>query len=152
MKKEEDQVTDTNKPIQRCCTPEKLMFKESRSKFDFQTTVHKIREAFLKDWLIPWETNIQERYWDEGYSDMTKATIIPICRPEGGYNIIKHDPYKLITPLMPLQISVYEKSDGKVYVSRMRVKMMSMLMSSTTRKNMKYSGIFMEKTLEDILL
>ncbi len=133
------------------CVSEKLMFKESKSKYDFEATVNKVKEEFSKDWLVPWETDIQRRYLAEGYTDMTKATIIPICRPEGGYNIIQHDKYKLITPLMPLQISVYEKADSSVYVSRMRVKMMSNMMSKTTRKNMKFSGKLMERTLESII-
>ncbi len=134
-----------------CCTPEKMMFKESESRFDFEQTVEKIKDSFSKDWLIPGETNIQERYHEEGYSEMTKAIIIPICRPEGGYNIIQHDKYKLITPLMPLQISVYEKEDGKTYVSRMKVRMMSKLMSGTTRKDMSVSGGLIEETLEPII-
>lgn len=138
-------------PSFSCCTPEKLMFKESRSKYDFNETVIKVKEAFSKDWLVPWETNIQERYIKEGYSEMTKATIIPICRPKGGYNIIQHDKYKLITPLMPLQISVYEKANGHTYISRMKVKMMSNMMSKTTRRNMKFSGNLMEETLSDII-
>ncbi len=135
------------------CRTERLMFKESQSKYDFETTVNMVKDTFVTTgWLVPWETDIQERYIKEGYSDMTKATIIPICRPEGGYNIIQHDKYKLITPLMPLQISVYEKEDGKVYISRMRVKMMSNMMSRTSRKNMKYSGKLVEKVLNGIIL
>lgn len=133
------------------CATEKLMFKESKSKYDFETTVKKVKEEFSKDWHIPWKTDIQERYIAEGYTDMTKATIIPVCRPEGGYNIIQHDKYKLITPLMPLQISVYEKADSSVYISRMKVKMMSNMMSKITRKNMKFSGKLLEKTLENIV-
>lgn len=132
-------------------TTEKLMFKESKSKHDFETTVKMVKESFSKDWLVPWETNIQDRYIAEGYTEMTKATIIPICRPEGGYDIAQHDKFKLIMPLMPLQISVYEKADGSTYVSRMKVTMMSNMMSKTTRKNMKFSGKLMEKTLENII-
>ncbi len=135
------------------CRTETLMFKESQSKYDFETTVNMVKDTFLTTgWLVPWETDIQKRYIKEGYSDMTKATILPICRPEGGYNIIQHDKYKLITPLMPLQISVYEKQDGKVYISRMRVKMMSNMMSRTSRKNMKYSGKLVEEVLEGVII
>jgi len=135
------------------CVAEALMFKESKSRYDFESTTKMVKESFVESgWLVPWETDIQNRYHKEGYSDMTKATIIPICRPEGGYNIIQHDKFKLITPLMPLQISVYEKEDGNVYISRMRVKMMSRMMSKTTRKNMKYSGVLMEQNLSRIVV
>jgi len=134
-----------------CCIPEKLMFKESRSNFDFETTIGMVKSAFKRDWIIPWETNIQERYKEEGFQDMTRAILIPICRPAGGYDIIQHDRYKLITPLMPLQISVYEKTDGNTYISRMKTVMMSNLMSGTTRRNMKESGRMVEASLADII-
>lgn len=140
------------KIMKQCCIPEALMFKESRSKFDFDTTVNRVRDSFRQTgWLVPWETDVQGRYMEEGYTEMTKATIIPICRPEGGYNIIKHDKYKKITPLMPLQISVYEKRKEEVYISRMRVKMMSKLMSRITRKNMKHSGQLIETILSEFI-
>ena len=136
----------------QACTTEKLMFKESQSRYDFETTVQMVKDSSIANgWLVPWETDIQERYINEGYKEMTRATIVPVCRPEGGYNIVQHDKYKLITPLMPLQVSVYEKGDGTVYVSRMKVKMMANMMSKTTRKNMKESGVLLEKTLQGIV-
>ncbi len=102
--------------------------------------------------LVPWETDIQKRYVELGYSDMTKATIIPVCRPEGGYNIIRNDKFKLITLLMPLQISIYEKKNGDVYISRMKVKMMGALMTGVKKKEMMMSGNLIEKTLKGIIV
>ena len=46
------------------------------------------------------------------------VNVIELCNPKYSYEVLKDDNSKLISTMMPCRISVYEKANGKTYISR----------------------------------
>lgn len=97
----------------------KNLFLETQSINDFDTTVQKLsKEIERKSWAI---SNIYDL---KATMEKHGKTVLPInvfslCHPKFSSEILKKDYERIISSLMPCRVSVYEKSDGKTYISRM---------------------------------
>ncbi len=95
----------------------KVMFKVSQSRLSYEETVKKVHEKALEvGWDVPMVFELQKHYIEHGLSDMSKATNIYLCNPQGGYEIMKDDEFKPMSVMMPTPVSVYENSAGGVFV------------------------------------
>jgi uncharacterized protein (DUF302 family) len=95
------------------------MFIENESKFSFHETVEKINESVLSNnWKIPATHDIQETLRKSG-KDVLPVKVIELCNPKLSGQLLENDDERLVASLMPCRIAVYEKSDGKTYISRM---------------------------------
>ena len=129
-----------------------VMFKVSRSKHDFEQTVEMVHENALGvGWDVPWRFELQEHYCEKGLSDMTRAVNVYLCNPQGGYDIMKSDVYKPMAVMMPTAVSVYETSDGEVYVSRMNLGRMALMFRGTVRETLRSGGANLDKALEGVV-
>jgi len=128
------------------------MFKVTRSKHDFEQTVQMVRDNALRvGWDVPWRFELQQHYRDRGLSDMTKVINVYLCNPQGGYDIMKSDEFKPMAVMMPTAVSVYEASDGRVYVSRMNLGRMSAMFGGEVKGALKGGGSNLEKALEGVI-
>jgi len=128
------------------------MLKVSKSEHDFERTVQMVHENALRvGWDIPWCFELQQHYREKGLSDMTRAVNIYFCNPQGGYDIMKDDVYKPMAVMMPTAVSVYETSDGDVYISRMNLGRMSWMFGGTVREALRGGGENLEKALEGVV-
>jgi uncharacterized protein (DUF302 family) len=50
-----------------------------------------------------------------------------MCEPAAAVKMLVHDEYKLLTTMMPCTIAVYQKSDGKTYISMMNMRMLGLM-------------------------
>ena len=50
-----------------------------------------------------------------------------MCEPFAAAKMLVHDEYKLLTTMLPCTIAVYEKSNGKTYISIMNMEMLGMM-------------------------
>ena len=57
-----------------------------------------------------------------------------MCEPEAAVRILKHDQYKLLTTMMPCTIAVYDKSNGKTYISYMNLDMLGLMYGGEIKK------------------
>lgn len=130
-----------------------MMFSEVKSKFGFQKTIQLLKKHSKKyQWTIPISHNLQKDYIRNGIKDMSKIEILYFCNAEGGYEILKKDSEKKKSPLMPMGVSVYEKSDGSVYVSAINLSIMSKMMSGKTKEVMEKGGENLNKTFSHIMM
>ena len=53
--------------------------------------------------------------------------------------------------MMPMRVAVYEKNDGTVYISRMRLKMMKNLTGGVIRAEMKKSATDLENAVQRVI-
>lgn len=133
------------------CSMQKIMFVEDESKYNFDKTVDTLHKALIdNDWTIPCTTNLQSRYAEFGYSGGSLLTM-EICKPAAAAAIIGGDKRKRMSPMMPMRVSVYEKSNGMVYVSRMRLKMMKNFTTGVIRREMKQSAKDLNRAMERVL-
>lgn len=107
MKNEEKNITNND------------MFIENLSPMDFNTTVEKLlKETEEKSWGIQHIYDLQKTLGEKG-KKVLPVKVLSICQPHHSGRILERDFERIISSLMPCRLSVYEKSDGKTYVSWM---------------------------------
>lgn len=101
------------------------MFVESESRYGFDETVKTLSESIINGgWKILTVHNLQESMKKAG-KDVLPVQVFEICNPKHSYKLLSQDDKRIYSSLMPCRFSVYEKSDGKVYVSRMNTTLLS---------------------------
>lgn len=101
------------------------MFFENLSSYNFDTTVSELSEIIAENgWKVIYTHDLQETMRKNG-KDVLKAKVIELCKPDYAYQILSEDNLRIYSNMMPCRISVYEKSDGKTYVSRLNSALMS---------------------------
>jgi uncharacterized protein (DUF302 family) len=101
------------------------MFIESLSKYNFEETVNKLsEEVSTKGWKVLVTHNLQESMKKNGY-DILPVKVMEICNPEHSVKLLELENERIYSSLMPCRISVYEKLDGKTYISRMNSGMLA---------------------------
>jgi uncharacterized protein (DUF302 family) len=129
-----------------------VMFQVGRSRLSYEETVRGVYEAALEEgWNVPMVFELQKHYVEHGLSDMTKATNIYLCNPEGGYAIMQADEFKPMSVMMPTPVSVYEDSEGVVFVARMNLGGMSRMFGGAVKETLLDGGARLEKALERVL-
>lgn len=97
----------------------KDMFIENLSPMDFNTTVEKLsKEIEKKSWGIQHIYDLQKTLEEKG-KKVLPVKVLSVCQPEYASRVLEKDFERIISSLMPCRISVYEKSNGKTYVSWM---------------------------------
>lgn len=106
------------------------MLIEVESPLGFDETMVKLEEnAKYAGWKVPskWKVNFQKNLLKVTGTDIGKNQVLKMCEPAAAAKMLVHDEYKLLTTMMPCTIAVYEKSDGKTYISLMNMEMLGMI-------------------------
>ncbi len=97
------------------------MFIENKSRFDLDQTVLKLTEVISKsDWKLIHTHNLQQLMLGHGH-EVLPAKVMEICAPQYANQLLSSDKERVYSNMMPCRLSIYEKSDGHTYVSRMNV-------------------------------
>lgn len=117
-----------------------MMIDETLSPLSFDETVEKL-EVNAKElgWKVPnkWKANFQANFKKVVGVDIGPTKLLKICEPQAAVDILKHDRYKFLVVMMPCTIAVYEKSDGKVYIGTMNMRLMGMMFGGEVNKVIK---------------
>jgi uncharacterized protein (DUF302 family) len=114
------------------CSAGKVMIHERRSPLDFDATVATIKQnAHAQGWEVPRDFDFQKALTARGQPDPGRITVLKLCSPEFATRMFVDDESKFVSVMAPCSISVYEKSDGRTYISTMNMKLMSRLMGPT---------------------
>ena len=103
---------------------------EIPSPLGFQETLDKIRNnALAEGWKVPkkWKVNFQANLKKVTGRDIGKNEVLKMCEPEVAADLLVHDHLKHLSAMMPCTIAVFEKSDGKTYVSMMNMEMLGQM-------------------------
>ena len=104
-----------------------LMVVETESPHDFQKTIELINlEAKRLDWKVPKVYRLCDSLRKDGY-DVQPVAVVELCKPEYAATLLSDDATRLVSSFMPCRISVYERGDGSVVVSRMNTGLVSRL-------------------------
>ena len=149
---EKDKFKELTDKIAQANLMQQMMFKVYRSKLGFDETVSTVAEAASRNgWEIPDIRDLQEEYHKAGLSDMTKVKILYFCNPQGGYDILKEDRNKSMSVMMPMGVSIYQTSDGRVEIAAMNLGMMSGMFSGAVKDVLSNGAVNLEKTLEGVV-
>ena len=92
---------------------------ENQSLYGFVETVDILSKQIVEHgWKVTTTHDLQETMKKNG-KEVLPVKVIELCNPGHAYNILSKDTLLNVSPMLPCRISVYEKTDGKTYVSRM---------------------------------
>jgi len=101
------------------------IFLENESRFDFNETVEKIVKEFQdRAWSLSFTHDLQQTLHKHG-KEVLPVKVLALCHPKLSGQILDKDYERIISSMMPCRVSVYEKSDGKTYVSRINASVMA---------------------------
>jgi len=109
----------------------KTLIIEQVSPFDVQTTVDKIiAVAIEKEWQNPATHDLQHSLAKSG-KIVRPVKVIEICKPDYSGKMLEKNHERIVSVMMPCRISVYEKEDGKAYVTLLNMEAMAEGLPST---------------------
>lgn len=129
------------------------MFFESRSKYNFDGTVEKLSEIIVEGgWKVIQILDLQEIMRKNG-KDILPVKVIELCKPDYAYRLLSDDGLRIYSNMLPCRISVYEKSDGNIWVSRMNAAMLASQLGGVAQEVMtgafNDAEMFIKKVSED---
>lgn len=123
----------------------KEMFLEFQSKFEFDTTVSTLVEKIEQaNWKVQAIHDMKRSLKNKGY-DVQPATVVELCNPDIAYKILSKSDERVFSSMMPCRISIYEKSDGKTYISLMNNGAMAQQIGGVVEDAMSFA---FEKSME----
>lgn len=91
---------------------------ENESKLSFTQTIDSLKNCGNRNgWKVLTIHDLQQSLKKNG-KEVLSTNVIELCNPKYSYEVLKDDNSKLISTMMPCRISVYEKANGKTYISR----------------------------------
>lgn len=128
------------------------MFFENRSRFGFEETINKLTELVPKnEWKIIQMLDLQETMRKNG-KDVLPVKVVEMCKPDYAYQLLSEDLQRIYSNMMPCRVSVYEKSDGKIYISRMNSAMFAEQIGGVMQDVMSKAFDDVEKMLKKITI
>lgn len=96
-----------------------MMMLEDESKYGFDETVERFeKEVKEANWKVAGLHDMKEILDGFGY-DVDNIKIYELCSSKYSAVILQEDDERIVSPLMPCRVAIYEKSDGKTYITRM---------------------------------
>jgi uncharacterized protein (DUF302 family) len=127
------------------------MLLESRSVYDFETTIEKLNNEVVKSgWKIPAIHDLQNTIKSYG-KDILPIKVFEICHPKHSSRLLELDNERIVSTFMPCRISVYKKSDGKVYISRLNGALLSKSFGGIVEEVMTLANSEMEEMIASLL-
>lgn len=124
---------------------------ESRSKYDFDKTVDLLSQSIVeKGWKVTTIHDLQETM-KKNSKEVLPVKVIELCNPGHAYQILSKDTQRDVTPMLPCRVSVYEKEDGKTYVSRMNAPAFAGMIGGDAAKTMVQAFNETEEILKSVL-
>ena len=114
-----------------------MMLTERLSPYGVDETVAKITaNAEAESWVVSTIQPLHKSVKKHGGGDLPPVILINLCQANHAYNILKEDDNKVISVMMPCTISVYQKSDGQVYVGTMNAGLLGTMFGGTVAEVM----------------
>jgi uncharacterized protein (DUF302 family) len=128
-----------------------LMIAEDMSPLGQQATVAAIqREAAQRGWKVPTVHHIHKSLKKHGY-EVAPVSVLALCQPDYAARLLRDDSARMVTPMMPCRISVYETGDGTVKISRMNSRLMSHLFGPLVAEVMAQASADTEAIIDAVL-
>ena len=124
---------------------------ESQSLFSFEATIIKLNTIIIDSgWKLPAVHDLQTTIKNFG-KDILPIKVFEICHPKHSSRLLELDDERIVSTFMPCRISVYEKSDGKTYISRFDGKKLSAMFGSLVEEVMTEANAEMEEMIGPLL-
>ena len=129
----------------------KAMLIESESKYNFEESVQIFEESIKENgWKLPTVHDLKETMDKFGY-DVKQVKVFELCHPDLAGAILQENDERIVSSLMPCRVAIYEKDDGKVYISRMNTSLLAGMMGGLIKDVMADASGESEVMLQSIL-
>ncbi|MGQ8337639.1 DUF302 domain-containing protein [Sunxiuqinia sp. A32] len=128
----------------------KMMFTVTESKYDFDKTAEMIIESTKTNkWSMPHHYDLQATMAKHGFS-VKPVKVFSVCKPDVAVRVLGSDDDQHVSAMMPCRIAIFEKKDGKTYVSRLNAGLLSKILGGNIKAVMGDAGDDSEKILEPL--
>lgn len=128
-----------------------MMMLEDESKYDFDKTVEVFeKEVVDAGWKIAGLHDMKEILAKFDH-DVINIKIFELCSSKYSALILKEDDERIVSPLMPCRVAIYEKSDGKTYITRMNSSLMAAPFGGLIKDVMDLAASETEVILEKVI-
>lgn len=128
------------------------MMLENESRYDFETTLSTVEQSVTAaGWSVPTVHDLQKSMAKAG-KEVNKVQVFALCNPEHAVKILAGDEERVYSNMMPCRISIYTKSDGKTYISRLNIPKMMKGIPASVKMAMKDAFRDMEEILSGIII
>ncbi len=128
------------------------MFLENESKYSFAETINKLTAKIeKKSWKVVVVHDLQKTLKNNG-TEVLPVKVFALCHPKHSSEILLKDDERIVSSLMPCRVSVYEKSDGKTYISRMNTGVLAKSIGGIVEEVMITSSKDIEEILSSLIL
>lgn len=104
------------------------MILEEVSPYGLDETVKRLTDtAKAEGWVVGAVRPMHKSVKKNGGPDVLPVMLVELCSPQDAGALLLDDASRYSSVMMPCTISVYEKTDGKVYVAHVNAKMIGML-------------------------
>jgi uncharacterized protein (DUF302 family) len=127
------------------------LFFKTASPFGFEETLKKLAESIAAEgWKTPAVHDLQQTMRNFG-KEVLPVRVFEICHPKHSSRILEKDDERVVSALMPCRISVYTKSDGKTYISRVNASMVAASIGGIITEVMTNSALDVERIIINAL-
>ena len=127
-------------------------FFENRSKYGFEETINQLTELVPEnEWKIIQILDLQETMRKNG-KDVLPVKVVEMCKPDYAYQLLSEDSQRIYSNMMPCRVSVYEKSDGNTYISRMNSAMFAEQIGGVMQGVMSNAFDDVEKMIKGMII
>lgn len=102
------------------------MMTEMKSRLGFKETVAALQDAAKKrGWEVGQAIDMQEVMKKAGQKDARPFTVVPMCKQDLAESLLKAQAEQKAMPFVPCRMSVFEGTDGKVYIAKPNTEFMA---------------------------
>jgi uncharacterized protein (DUF302 family) len=129
----------------------RLMMIEDASPYGFDQTVELFEKTVRSEgWSIVQVHDMQSILAGHGH-DVDSVKIFELCSSKYSAEILKLDDERIVSPLMPCRVAIYEKSDGVTYVTRMNSELMARPFGGVIDSVMRLAAVETEQIIARII-
>jgi len=126
-------------------------FLEKKSKFSFHKTLSELTNAIQEGgWRLVYVHDLQETM-ARNNKEVLPVKVLELCSPYHAYSILGKDEWRTFSSMMPCRISIYEKTDGKTYVSQMNIELLGSAIEKEMQEIMNLSYREVQNFVSQIL-
>ncbi len=124
---------------------------EDESRYGFAETITKLSAVIVEQgWKITTTHDLQATMKKNG-KDVLPVNVIELCNPGHAFQILSVDEFRDVSAMLPCRISVYEKADGKTYISRMNAPAFAGMIGGEAGKTMVLAFNETEDMIREII-
>jgi len=128
----------------------KDLFIETQSKYSFDHTIEKLSDIIVRaGWNISVLLDLQGSLSKSGI-DILPVKAIELCNPELASQLLSNSETRVYSCMLPCKISIYEKENGKTYLSLLNIEMISTLIDEKANRVMNAAFSDIKKFILEI--